>query len=193
MENNKNTDKNSKHLQCEFIDIKKLSKFQKNSRKHSKHQIEQIKNSIKEFGFTNPIITDENLIILAGHARYEAAKKLELTKIPCIVLSNLDELQKRAYVIADNKLALNASWDLELLTQEVSDLLDADYDVELIGFDADELNALIQQNEDEIIQAKEKEYKSVYEVIIVCDSETDQQKLYDRMTKEGRECRVLSI
>jgi ParB-like chromosome segregation protein Spo0J len=116
-----------------------LVPYARNPRTHSQKQIAQIAASIREFGFTNPILIDSNQGIIAGHGRLAAAKKLGLEKIPCIDLSHLSEDQKRAYIIADNKLALNGGWDEDLLRMELMDLKELGIDLELIGFDAMEL------------------------------------------------------
>ena len=120
-----------------------LIPFARNSRTHSEAQVAQIAASIREFGFTNPILIDEQDGIIAGHGRIEAARKLGLTVVPCIVLSGLTEAQKRAYVIADNKLALNAGWDTDLLVSELQGLGDEGFDLSLLGFNEDELAALL--------------------------------------------------
>lgn len=120
-----------------------LLAYDKNSRTHSAEQIEQICNSINEFGFTNPVLIDEDKNIIAGHGRIMAATKLKLKTVPCIILEGLSETQKKAYIIADNKLALNAGWDDELLAAELQELSDLDFDMDLIGFDEEELNELM--------------------------------------------------
>ena len=123
--------------------VDKLIPYATNSRTHSDEQISQIAASIREWGFTNPVLIDEENTIIAGHGRVLAAKKLELKEAPCIVLAGLTEWQKKAYVIADNKLAMNAGWDYELLSAEVKGLDELDFDVGLIGFSADELDDLL--------------------------------------------------
>lgn len=127
----------------EYLPIAKLSAYETNSRTHSKDQIAQIAASISEFGFTNPVLIDPENTIIAGHGRVEAAKQLGLDEVPCIRLSHLTEAQKKAYVIADNKLALNAGWDELLLRNEVLDLQDLSYDLKLLGFSEEELNAML--------------------------------------------------
>lgn len=117
-----------------------LIPYVNNSRTHSDEQITQVASSIKEFGFTNPILIDEDNGIIAGHGRLLASKKLNLDEVPCIVLNGLSEAQRKAYVIADNQLALNASWDLDILRFEVEQLQEQDYDLDLLGFDDDFLN-----------------------------------------------------
>jgi len=120
-----------------------LLPYARNSRTHSEAQIQQIASSIKEFGFTNPILIDENNQIIAGHGRLAAAHLLKIKDVPCIRLSHLTEVQKKAYVIADNKLALNAGWDDDLLALELKDLESEDFDLSLTGFSEEELAKLL--------------------------------------------------
>lgn len=122
--------------------IADLAPYARNSRTHSEAQVEQIAASIKEFGFTNPVLIDGDGVIIAGHGRVLAAEKLGLTAVPVLALDHLTEQQRRAYVIADNKLALNAGWDEDVLRAEIEALGD-DFDLDLLGFGADELDALL--------------------------------------------------
>ena len=131
-------------LQIEYIPTADLIPYAMNSRTHSDDQVAQIAASIKEFGFTNPILIDDHETIIAGHGRLMAARKLKLTEVPTITLEGLTEAQKKAYVIADNKLALNAGWDTEALTAELRRLQELEFDLDLIGFDSDELAQLLE-------------------------------------------------
>ncbi len=130
--------------QIEQVSIEALIPYARNSRTHSDAQVAQIAASIKEFGFTNPVLIDQDGGIIAGHGRTLAARKLGLDEVPCLRLAHLAEAQKKAYIIADNKLALNAGWDDEMLKVEISELKDLDFDLSLIGFDADELQKLVE-------------------------------------------------
>ena len=135
---------NEKHkLVIENRFITELIPYGANSRTHSDEQVLQIAASIKEFGFTNPVLLDGDGGIIAGHGRIMAARKLGMFTVPSIVLHHLTDAQKRAYVIADNKLALNAGWDDDLLASEIQGLIDEEYDVDLIGFTQDELDELL--------------------------------------------------
>jgi hypothetical protein len=129
--------------------VESLIPYVKNSRTHSDAQVAQIAASIKEFGWTNPILVDGDNGIIAGHGRLLAARKLGYKEVPTIKLADLTETQKRAYIIADNRLALNAGWDNEMLTIELNDLLADGFALELLGFDPKELNALL---EPEVVQ-----------------------------------------
>lgn len=122
-----------------------LIPYVNNSRTHSDEQIAQVASSIKEFGFTNPILIDDNNGIIAGHGRLLASKKLKLDEVPCIVLDGLSEAQRKAYVIADNQLALNSGWDLDKLQLEVEQLTELDFDINLLGFDDDFLDGLLEE------------------------------------------------
>jgi ParB-like chromosome segregation protein Spo0J len=130
-----------KHIEMWLID--KLIPFARNPRTHSDAQIAQIAASIVEFGFNNPILVDTKAGILAGHGRLLAARKLQLREVPVIVLDHLTDAQKRAYIIADNQLALNAGWDETLLAAELAALQQDDFDVSLIGFADEELARLL--------------------------------------------------
>lgn len=133
--------------------VNELKPYEMNARTHSKEQVDQIVKSIQEYGFTNPLLIDEKNNIIAGHGRLEASKKLNYIEVPCIVLKGLTETQKRAYIIADNKMALNAGWNDELLKLELEDLKALDFDLELTGFTTDELNDLLKSDEDiEIVE-----------------------------------------
>lgn len=124
-----------------------LIPYARNSRTHSEAQVAKIAASIKEFGFLNPIIIDGESGIIAGHGRVMAANKLGLQSVPCIEAAHLSEAQKRAYVIADNRLALDAGWDNDLLKIELQDLDANGFDLSLTGFDVGELTALFDQPE----------------------------------------------
>jgi ParB-like chromosome segregation protein Spo0J len=129
-------------MQIQEVAVDKLIPYAKNSRTHSEAQIAQIAASIKEFGFRNPILVDGNGVI-AGHGRLLAARKLNLKQVPTIDCSDLTEPQKKAYIIADNKLAMNAGWDGELLALEMEELLKGNFNLELLGFTEGELDELL--------------------------------------------------
>ncbi|GHC60588.1 site-specific DNA-methyltransferase [Neogemmobacter tilapiae] len=131
----------------EMIPPASLRPWATNARTHSKKQLKQIAASIETFGFTNPVLIDQSNTILAGHGRVEAAKHLGLTEVPCVRIEHMSEAEKRAYVIADNKLALNAGWDEELLAQELQGLLATEnigFDIGVIGFEVAEIDALVE-------------------------------------------------
>jgi site-specific DNA-methyltransferase (adenine-specific) len=127
----------------ERIAVETLLPYAKNSRTHSDEQVAQIAASIKEFGFNNPILIDKENTIIAGHGRLMAARRVGMADVPCIRLGHLTETQRKAYIIADNRLALNAGWDNELLTIELNDLLEDGFALDILGFDAEELKNLL--------------------------------------------------
>ena len=130
-------------MQIETLAIDRLIPYARNSRTHSDAQVAQIAASIKEFGFTNPVLIDADGGIIAGHGRVMGARQLGLAEVPCIRLGHLTDAQRRAYVIADNRLALNAGWDDAMLALEMRDLMYEGYDVGLTGFDLKEIDALL--------------------------------------------------
>ena len=130
-------------MQIEQLKVGDLIPYVNNSRTHSDEQVMQVASSIKEFGFTNPILIDDDSGIIAGHGRLMAAKKLGLDEVPCIRLGHLSEAQRKAYVIADNQLALNSGWDLDSLRVEIERLDELDFDMGLLGFDADVITKLL--------------------------------------------------
>lgn len=140
-------------MQIVYKKVNELIPYINNSRTHSEEQVNQIVASINEFGFTNPLLIDEKDNIIAGHGRLLASKKLKMEEVPCVVLSGLTEAQKKAYIIADNKMALNAGWDEELLKIELENLKELDFDLELTGFNVDELDDIFQvEEEQEIVE-----------------------------------------
>jgi DNA modification methylase len=128
------------HIEMKSVD--ELIPYNKNARMHSDAQVAQIAASITEFGFTNPVLIDGEKGIIAGHGRLMAAKKLGLKKVPVVILDHLSEMQKKAYIIADNKLAENASWNEEILASELADLKNEDFNIDLIGFEDQELEKI---------------------------------------------------
>jgi len=135
-------------LTIEFVDISQLRPYPKNARTHSKKQLRQIADSIKTFGFTNPVLISDDKEIIAGHGRVEAAKLLAMENVPTVRLSHLNAAQRSAYVIADNKLALNAGWDREVLAIELQALIDLDFGVEITGFSLAEVDLVLDEARD---------------------------------------------
>jgi DNA modification methylase len=136
-------------LQIEYVLATDLVPYENNSRTHSQQQVDQIKRSMTEFGFTNPILIDERNGIIAGHGRLQAAQELGIKLVPTIALKGLTEAQRKAYVIADNQLALNAGWDLNLLKEEIQKLNNLDFDTAILGFDDDFMAKLLGEDESE--------------------------------------------
>lgn len=179
----------SEKISVEYIETERLIPYVNNSRTHSDEQITQICASIKEFGFTNPILIDESEGIIAGHGRVSAAKRLGMDQVPCIRLVGLTKAQRKAYVIADNQLALNAGWDLEKLKLEIEDLKEVDFDIELLGFDeqfVETLNLDDETDEFEQDNSANDEFNYTIQYNIIFDEEEQQEDWYSfvRFLKE---------
>jgi ParB-like chromosome segregation protein Spo0J len=132
-------------LNVKYRKVEDLIPYVNNSRKHSDEQVAQISASIKEFGWTNPILIDGTNSIIAGHGRLMAARKLKMDEVPTIELGHLTDTQRKALVIADNKLALNADWDTNLLTIELDDLLKDGFALDILGFNEQEIKTIMQE------------------------------------------------
>jgi hypothetical protein len=154
--------------------------------------VAQIAASIKEFGWTNPILVDGEAGIIAGHGRLAAARKLGLKKIPVIELSHLSPTQKKALIIADNKLALNAGWDNDMLALEFEELNIEGFDLDLLGFDENEINKLNENEnyDNEIKDVKDDGNRNL--LLIETISEIELQKLFDELNERGFQCKIMN-
>ena len=123
------------------LPAKSLKPYKKNAKKHSDDQVKLIARSIKEFGFINPVLIDKDRNVIAGHGRLMAAEKLGIENVPCIYVEGMTEAQRKAYVLADNKLCELGSWDTNILTSELQELENIDFDIDVTGFDIEEINA----------------------------------------------------
>lgn len=182
----------------EHIATDALIPYARNSRTHSPEQVEQLGRSIQQFGFTNPVLIDEHNTLIAGHGRVMAAQRIGLEVVPAIRLLHLTDAQRRAYVIADNKLAEQAGWDMNTLAREVEDLMAESFDVPLLGFGDDELAALLdlpaeEPEQDAPTPAPEKpfNYQEKYAVLVDCKDEAHQAEVYDKLAAQGYTCKVL--
>ena len=180
-------------LKIDYLSASDLVPYENNSRTHSKEQVEQIKRSMTEFGFTNPILIDENNGIIAGHGRLQAAQELGIKLVPTILLEGLTEAQRKAYVIADNKLALNAGWDLDVLKLEIELLGSMDFDLDILGFDEQELSGLFDPLQEDNPELKEESYSQVFNIIVNCENEAHQERVYNELIEKGYECQVQSL
>ncbi len=145
------------------IKIKDLVPYERNSKIHSEYQIGLIEDSIKEFGFINPILIDENKNVIAGHGRIEAAKNLKFKELPCIVIEGLTEEQRRAYIIADNRLSELAEWDNELVARELKDLKESGFNTDVTGFLFDDIDFSFMEEEQGQNLKKEKKQREAKE------------------------------
>ena len=161
--------------------IDKLIPYARNARTHSDEQVSQIAASIKEWGWTTPVLVDEQGGIIAGHGRTLAAQKLEMTEVPVMVAKGWSDAKKRAYIIADNKLAQNADWDNEMLALELGELGDLGFDLDLTGFAADEITDLLSPEEEDDSKYSKKIDAPVYEPTGDCPPIVE---LYDKVKYE---------
>lgn len=136
-------------MQIEPLSIDLLKPYAANARTHSAKQIKQIAQSIERFGFNNPVLIDDDGMVIAGHGRLEAAKLLKMTTVPCVRLSHLSKDEQRAYILADNRLAEKAGWDNEILAIELKQLAELGFDVDLTGFEPAEVDLIIEGVGDE--------------------------------------------
>jgi ParB-like chromosome segregation protein Spo0J len=174
------------------IDLSSLKPYGNNSRTHSPAQIRQIVESIKQFGFTNPILIADDFTIIAGHGRYLAAESLGMDKVPCLKLSGLSEDQRRAYVIADNQLAEQAGWDKELLKLELGSLERSGFELDVLGFSEKELAKLMADDApgEGLVPPKQPDELAV---VVSCGDEAEQQAAYDLLAKHGFSCRTSAL
>ena len=168
----------------ELWSIERLQPYEKNARVHSKEQVGQIAASIVEFGFLNPILVDSNDGIVAGHDRLSAAKELALDEVPVVVLDHLTESQKKAYILVDNKLAENATWNEALLQEEIVALNLQDFDISVLGWDEDEIREIMEFDADETNNDDDSEGtrglgEPIVSYNIIFDDEQQQQKWFD--------------
>ena len=180
----KTINKKDAELNIVYRNIKELKPYKKNAKKHPKEQVERIANSIKEFGFTQPVIIDKNNCVVAGHGRILGAKKAGLKQVPTVMLEDLTEEQIKAYRLVDNKLN-ESEWDFSLLDEELENLAE-DIDMELFGFDTD-------MSDEELEKKKiEFEIKEKYEVHIICKDEKQMEQVYNKTKGMGIDCKLVS-
>ena len=191
-----------KDYQYTKINIDEIKPYERNARIHSSKQIKQIMEAIKAFGFTNPLLIDDENILIAGHGRLEAVKQLNiidfkdnpLKELPAIIITGLSEADKKALIIADNKIAENASWDYDLLQAEFQELEAINYDLDLMGFDnLDEIMGADIDVEQETKEIKEVEINQKYELLIKCKDESELEQAYNENIEKGYECKVLTF
>jgi ParB-like chromosome segregation protein Spo0J len=179
----------------ETLPIDALVPYARNARTHSPQQVAQIAASIREFGFTNPVLIDADGGIVAGHGRVMAAKSLGVVSIPCLRVDWLTEAQRRAYVLADNHLALQAGWDDELLAGELRALQADGFDLALAGFSDDEILNRIGEEGHKRWEAPSSgggiQYQEKFAVLVECSGEAHQAQIYEKLVGMGLACKVL--
>ena len=179
------------------LDINKLIPYINNPR-NNENAVDKVASSIREFGFKNPIFIDKNNVVVNGHTRLLASKKLGLKEVPCIVIDDLTDTQIKAFRIADNKTSEYAEWDEELLKLELEQLEDMNFNLDDLNIDYSDFGLEIDYIENDFIEIKEREdlsdkVNSAYEIIIECDNEEEQEEMYNRFIEEGLRCRVLTL
>lgn len=170
-------------LKIEYISVQDLKPYANNAKRHPDEQIEQIKASIQEFGFNDPIAVWKDDVIIEGHGRLIAAQELGIDQVPVIRLDELTDEQRRAYALAHNKLTMNSGFDFELLDLELEEI---SLDMTLFGFE-----------NKEPVQVERKDFSdeitAQYQVIIDCKDEIEQEDIYNKLDEEGYTCRVLTL
>lgn len=178
-------------MTVQLVDVATLVAYPRNSRKHSAEQVAQIAASIKQWGFTMPVLTDEASTIIAGHGRVMAAKKLGMKQVPVIVAANWSEAQKRAYVIADNKLTENSTWDKKILAEELKEIGELGFDLTETGFDTDEIDKLEKLFQGDGADSSSQLGDMEYQIVVKCRDEMHQTELLDRFEKDGLEVKAM--
>ena len=178
----------------EMVEVGNIIPYVNNARKHSEKQINQICASIQEFGFLNPCLVDKNNSLIAGHGRIEAATKLGMKKVPCIRLEHLSDSQRKAYIIADNKLALNSEWDEDLLKLEFEELKELDFSIDIMGFDDVELKKIIGELEafepDLPDENDGSEKEPTFILRVEFSNEDEQQMIFTELRDRGYKVKV---
>ena len=167
-------------LKIEYRKVSELLPYARNARTHSDAQVSQLAASIKEFGFNNPVAIDADGMILCGHGRVMAAQKLGLAQVPTVCLSHLTDIQKKAYILADNKLALNAGWDNELLKLELQELKLEGLDLDLTGFSDTDLDFLNEEEENTDLDVLD-DFSTAYNITIECANLEEAEELKSKL------------
>ena len=174
------------------IPVVDLIPYARNCRTHSEAQVQQIAASIKEFGFINPIVIDSDNGIIAGHGRLLAAHKLGLKSVPCLAVGHLTKTQKQAYIIADNKLAINSGWDNDLLRVELEELKDDGFNIDIIGFDENELKNIFLRDFSSDVDSVCEEQPPDFWIAVSFENEDQQRIIYDELCGRGLQCKIMS-
>ena len=169
-----------------------LIPYARNARTHSDEQVAQLAASIKEWGWTTPVLVDEDGEIIAGHGRVMAARKLNIDEIPTMTATGWSKAQKQAYVLADNQLPQNAGWDVDLLSVEMKDLDSEGFDLSLIGFDADYLTSIMYGDQSETNSGNMVTDENKHIILIELSDEMQCQTLYEEFEQRGLNCKLMS-
>lgn len=170
------------------VSLDLLKPYERNAKIHGEDQIQMLMNSIKEFGFLSPCLVErETFNLIAGHGRVEAAKRLGMKTVPCVFVEDITEAQRRAYILADNRLTELGEWDMNMVNIELEELNDLDFDVSVTGF---ELNV---SNDEEPTETDGIAFKDTLSVVVSCNSEDDAEIIYNELTERGYKCRISTL
>ena len=172
-------------LKIEYLPPGDLKPYENNAKRHPAEQIEQIKESIREFGFNDPIAIDKGNVVIEGHGRLIAAIELGMDKVPVIRLDDLTEEQRKAYTLVHNKLTMNSDFDLNILSLELEDL--SDFNMEIFGFDPDILEEAEEQ------ERKDISYHETISVVIDCENDEEAEEIFQALTEEGYKCHISTL
>lgn len=178
---------NKQELKIEYLPLSEIKPYEKNAKLHPDAQIKQIIKSINDFGFNDPIAIYHDNEIIEGHGRYLAAQKMGLDTVPVIRLDGLTEKQRKAYMLAHNKITMNSFFDLDLVSEELADIGE-EFEMGDFGFD---LNLIEDENPEKI--EKEAKFDDSISVVVDCDDETQAEKIYNKLTEEGYVCRISTL
>ena len=167
--------------------IAEIKPYEKNPRKNDS-AVDAVASSISQFGFRVPVVIDKDNVIVCGHTRYKAAQKLGLDKVPCVIADDLTEDQIKAYRLADNKVSELAEWDIDLLDEELNDI----FDIDMSDFGFTFAEEATVTSDEPINTDTNFNYKEQYGVIVICNNEQEQEKIYNSLTAEGYECKVVT-
>lgn len=185
---------NKQELKIEYLPLSEIKPYEKNAKLHPDAQIKQIIKSINDFGFNDPIAIYHNNEIIEGHGRYLAAQEMGLETVPVIRLDGLTEKQRKAYMLAHNKITMNSFFDLDLISEELADIGE-EFEMGDFGFDLnlieDENSENIEENSEKI--EKEAKFVDSISVVVDCDDETQAEKIYNKLTEEGYVCRISTL
>lgn len=173
-------------LKIEYLPVGSLKPYEKNAKKHPAEQVEHIANSIREFGFRQPLVIDKDNVLVIGHGRLLAAKKLGLDSVPCVRADDLTEEQIKALRLADNKTN-ESEWDFAELQTELAELeKDFDIDMEQFGFE-------LEDGDSETVERKEVDFVETVSVVIDCKNEEEAEEIFEKLQNEGYECRISTL
>lgn len=170
------------------VSLDLLKPYERNAKIHGEEQIKLLMNSIKEFGFLSPCLVERDTYnLIAGHGRVEAAKRLGMKTVPCVFVEDISEEQRRAYILADNRLTELGEWDMDMVNIELEELNDLDFDVSVTGFELDVSNDEKSTGTDGIA------FKDTLSVVVSCDGEDDAEIIYNELTERGYKCRISTL